>query len=258
VSWLGRDTIALEGGTGLTLIEAPLKVSFRCPMSVRSNSRSALAPVVAILLTWFASTAIDNRALEPLMASQLSPATPVLRSADIRVVMRSADACDVTMTLAVEGGGAIDHRIEAAESTQVQLTSHRGATQMQAPRTIGRTRSLVLESASEYELAYSVRQQTLRDRCPLWVPAAPADGVSRAVRISIELPAGMAPAWTMPAFSWNGSTGTATLAHVPAFVRAAYLPTGESPMWNVATTMDAMAVFVFVGASGIWLWRRKR
>jgi molybdate transport system substrate-binding protein len=207
-----------------------------------------------------AAEAIENSALEPLVAPQLSArAAPVLRSAEIRVAIHSADACDVAMTIGVESGGTIDHRIEATASTQIHLTSHRGARRVQPPQAIGRTRSLMLEVASrEYELAYSVRQPAASHRCPLWVPAAPADGVSRAVRIRVELPAGMSPASTMPAFTWNESTGTATLGHMPAFVRVAYAPTGETPFWNVSTAMDAITVVVFVSASGIWLWRRKR
>jgi hypothetical protein len=186
-------------------------------------------------------------------------AAPVLRSADIRMVIRSADACEVTMTLAVEGGGPIDHRIEAREDSQITLGAVRGARQVSEPRTVGRTLSLVLETTtSEYSLSYSVQQPRAQNRCPLWVPAAPADGVSRGVRINVELPPGMTAGGTMPAFTWNRPIGTTTLAHIPAFVRVPFAPEGESTIWDVSTAMDALAILVFAAASGIWMWRRRR
>jgi hypothetical protein len=186
-------------------------------------------------------------------------AAPVLRSADIQIVIRSADACEVTMTLAVEGGGPIDHRIEAREDSQITLGAVRGARQVSEPRTVGRTLSLVVETTtSEYALAYSAQRPGAQNRCPMWVPAAPADGVSRAVRISVELPSGMTAGGTMPAFTWNGPTGTTTLGHIPAFVRVPFAPEGESTIWDVSTAMDGLAILVFAAASGIWIWRRRR
>ena len=97
----------------------------------------------------------------------------------------------------------------------------------------------------------------MQNRCPLWVPAAPADGVSRAVRISVALPPGMSAHSTMPAFTWAGSTGTTTLGHIPAFVLVPFAPAGESAAWDISTVMDALTVLVFVGATGIWIWRRR-
>jgi hypothetical protein len=189
-----------------------------------------------------------------------SQAAPVLRSADIRIVIRTADTCDVSMAFAVTDGGVLDHRIRVPDDhTSVDLQSIRGARAVQESRAIGRTRSLVLETGSQpYELAYSVRKTHTEDRCPLWVPAAPADGVSRAVRISVELPAGMVAAGTLPAFRWNGGTGIATLGHIPAFVRVPYTPAGESSWWSVTTAMDALAVAVFAAASVLWMLRRRR
>lgn len=186
-------------------------------------------------------------------------AAPVLRSADIRIVIDSSNTCTVTMMLTVDGGSALDHRIEAADDTRIDLSAVRGARQVQEPRTVGRTRSLIVEtSPSAYEVAYTVQRPSGHDRCPLWVPAAPADGVSRAVRISVELPAGMSSRAAMPAFTWHGSTGTTTLGHIPAFVRVAFAAAGESTPWDVSTAMDALATLAFAGASGIWAWRRSR
>jgi hypothetical protein len=184
---------------------------------------------------------------------------PVLRSADIRIAIDSRNSCTVTMTLTVDGASALDHRIEASDDTRIDLSAVRGARQMQEPHPVGRTQSLMLELArSAYELAYSVQRPAAHDRCPLWVPVAPSDGVSRAVRVSVALPPGMSSRTTMPAFRWNGSTGTTTLGHIPAFVRVRFAPAGESTPWDVATAMDALAVLVFAGASGIWAWKRRR
>ena len=186
-------------------------------------------------------------------------AAPVLRAADIRIRIDSDNACRVTMTLTVEGAGALDHRIEARDDTQIHLSGLRGARQAQELRTIGRTQSLVLEPAgASHELAYSVQRSAVDDRCPLWVPVAPADGRTRAVRITVELPPGMSSRGTMPALAWTGSTGTTTLGHIPAFVRVAYAAGSKPVTWDVTTAMDALAVFVFAGASGIWIWRRRR
>lgn len=163
------------------------------------------------------------------------------------------------MRLAVEGTVALDHRIEVRDDTQIDLVGMRDARQVHDLRTVGRTRSLVLDAApAGYEIAYSVQRSATDDRCPLWVPVSPADGRSRAVRISVELPPGMSARGTMPAFTWSGSTGTTTLGHIPAFVRVAYGAGSEPVAWDITTAMDALAVFVFAGASGVWLWRRKR
>ena len=195
-----------------------------------------------------------------VLASPISGyGAPVLRSADIRIAIDSSNTCTVAMTLSVDGASALDHRIEAAGDTRIDLSAVRGARQMQEPRLVGRTQSLILEPAqSAYQLAYSVQRPVAHDRCPLWVPVAPADGVSRAVRVSIELPPGMSAGTTMPAFTWSGATGATTLGHIPAFVRVQFTPPGESTPWDVTTAMDALAVLVFAGASGIWAWRRRR
>ncbi len=163
------------------------------------------------------------------------------------------------MRLAIDGSIAIDHRIEAADETQINVSALRGAGQLTAPRTIGRTLSLTLEPRSrEYELAYTVQRIASLYRCPVWVPAVPADGVSRQMRISVELPPGTSPRGTMPAFIWKATTGTTTLGHIPAFVRVPFAPHGTNDVWDVSTTMDVLTIAVFAAASSIWIWRRKR
>lgn len=163
------------------------------------------------------------------------------------------------MKLSVSADGPVDHRIEIGDAAAIDLSAVRGARQLGAPQAIGRTRSLVLDpDPQEYEIAYSVRRSVAPDRCPLWVPAAPADGVSRAVRISVDLPAGSSARATMPAFTWSGAQGTTTLGHVPAFVRLPFGPATDAAPWDIAAVMDVVTLVIFVGASGIWLWRRKR
>jgi hypothetical protein len=185
-------------------------------------------------------------------------AAAVLRSAEVVVTVPSPARCDVSMTLAVDGGTGLDHRLETPEGTEVAGLRISGARQDGEPRTIGRTRSVVLTPEQPaYTISYRVQQGgARRDRCPLWLPVAPADGVSRQVRLRVELPPGTAPGHTMPRFTWSGSTGTATLGHLPAFILIPYGPSGEST-WNISTAMDASAIAVFVAASGIWAWRRK-
>ncbi len=193
------------------------------------------------------------------VAAERANAAPLLRSANIRVVLSALNACDVAMALVVEGGSPVDHRIEVVDGMHVDVSEIRGAQQVRAAEAIGRTRSLLLQTgSSEYELRYSVQRFAAEDKCPLWLPAAPADGVSRAVRIRVELPPGTSARSTMPAFTWNGTVGEATLGHIPAFVRVPYAAAGDSTGWDVSTVMDALTVTVFAAASGIWIWRRRR
>jgi hypothetical protein len=194
-----------------------------------------------------------------LAAPVLAAATPVLRSADIRMLMRSDDACDVTVTVAIDGGSPIDHRIEAADGSRIELSAVRGAIHSAPPQRVGRTLSLILEPhAQEYEFAYTVQRLAARYRCPVWVPAMAADGRSRQVRISVELPPATSAGTTMPTLTWEGTSGSTTLGHIPAFVRVPFARQGDTKMWDVSKTMDVLTVVVFAAASGIWVWQRRR
>jgi hypothetical protein len=163
------------------------------------------------------------------------------------------------MTLVINGAAAIDHRLESPQGTKVDALRIEGAREASEPRAVGSTQSLVLTPEhGVYTLTYRVEQAAARMyRCPLWLPAVPADGVSRAVTLRVELPPETAPGNTMPRFTWNGRGGTATLAHLPAFVLIPYSAVGEAAGWDVSTVMDLAAVSVFVGASAIWVWRRR-
>jgi len=164
------------------------------------------------------------------------------------------------MALAIDGGADIDHRIATFDGTRIELGAVRGADHVDAVRTIGRTQSLVLRpAAGSYEFSYHVEQPADRDhRCPIWVPAVPTDGRSRAVRLDIDLPAAATPGASMPAFNWTSGHGTATLGHIPAVVRFPYASPGEARGWNINSMMDALAIAVFAGATAIWTWRIRR
>jgi hypothetical protein len=193
--------------------------------------------------------------------SSIAPASAaaVLRSAQVTITVPAPASCRVSMTLVVDGATSIDHRLEAPDGTTIDELRVQGA-ESSGETTIGRTRSLVLTSPrSPYTLSYRVQQPADRQsRCPLWLPAIPTDGVSRAVTLHAELPQGTTPGSTMPRFTWTGSSGSVTLAHLPAFVLLPFAAPGESPGWDITAVMDAAAVGVFVGASAIWLWREKK
>ena len=195
-----------------------------------------------------------------LMASSTVSAAPVVRSADLKITVTSPTSCDVTMVLAIDGGADIDHRIEAFEGARIELAAVRGARHVGDVTTIGRTQSLVLRpEAGSYELSYHATQPAAREhRCPIWLPAVPTDGRSRAVRLDVDLPLAATPGASMPAFTWTGAHGTATLGHIPAIVRIPYVPPGETRGWGINSMMDAVAIAVFAVATAIWTWRARR
>jgi hypothetical protein len=196
-------------------------------------------------------------ALSPLSSAS---AAPVLRQADADIVVTSSTACEVTLTLTVDGAREIDHRVEAFDGGGVELGDVRGAFAAGDVRSIGHTLSLVLRpQGATYSFRYRARQPDgFAGRCPIWLPAVPADGRSRAVSIRIQLPSGSMPGRSMPAFDWTGTTGSTRLRHLPAFVRVPYAGEGESPGWDIGRMMDAVAVLVFGAATAFWAWRARR
>ena len=195
-----------------------------------------------------------------LTASSALVAAPVLRSADLTITVTSPTSCEVTMALAVEGGSDVDHRIETFEGSRIELAAIRGARQVDDVRAIGRTLSLVLRpDAGSYEFSYhSVQPAGREHRCPIWLPAVPTDGRSRAVRLEVDLPAETTPGTSMPAFTWTGAHGAATLGHLPAVVRIPYTPAGEARGWGIDSMMDALAIALFAAATVVWTWRARR
>ena len=192
-------------------------------------------------------------------APNSAAAVPVLRAADVQITITSPTTCMVSMMLTVEGAPEIDHRIDA-RSTVIELIDVHAAQRVGDLRSVGRTQSLVLRpDNTSYEFRYRAQLPDDRqNRCPIWLPAVPTDGQSRAVRLQIDLPPAAVHGSSMPAFHWTGSHGSTTLGSLPAFVRVSYGSDGESLGWSIGQVMDAVAVGVFAGASAIWVWRRRR
>ena len=96
-------------------------------------------------------------------------AAPVLREADVEIVVTSSLACEVTMTLTVEGASEIDHRVETFSGGGADLVEMRGARPVGDVRSIGRTQSLVLRpDQATYSFRYRAQQpDDFADRCPI-------------------------------------------------------------------------------------------
>ncbi len=199
-------------------------------------------------------------------------AAPVLTSADARITFSAATACEVALTLTVTGATDIEHRLEILDGSRTELLEVRGAAQAGAVREIGRTLALVVKPSGEsYTLRYRVTQPDHRPhRCPIWLPAAPADGLTRNVRLRVAVPPGTSASGTMPSLAWTGAgpddaaspaptgpVGVATLGHLPAFVVVPFAAAGRPRPWDVSRVMDAAAIGTLVLASAVWLRRRK-
>jgi hypothetical protein len=195
-----------------------------------------------------------------LWASAAPIAAPVLRAADLQIIVTSPTSCDVTMALTVDGGAEIEHRIEAFEGSRVELVEVRGARQIGDVRAIGRTQSLLLRPGqAAYGFRYRAVQPALRlHRCPIWLPTVPTEGRSRVVRLQVDLPPETVAGSSMPAFTWTSGHGAATLGHLPAFVRVPYTGAGEARDWGIGSVMDVLAIAAFVAATAAWTWRVRR
>lgn len=186
-------------------------------------------------------------------------AAPVLASADARIRIESPTACTVELAITIAGASQVEHRIEAVDGSRVELLEVSGAAQIGETRVVGRTLSLQLaRSQPAYALRYRVQQpEWRRERCPLWLPSIPADGRSRNVRLTVQLPAGATPGGTLPGFAWIGERGEATLGHLPAFVRVVYAEAGRTPPWDVSRVMDVITLATLAVASALWLARKR-
>lgn len=196
-----------------------------------------------------------------VVAAAPAVAAPALTSARAAIAFTAPTACEVTLTVTVGGAASVEHRLEAPQGSHVELIDVRDAIQDGDVRDIGRTRALTVtpSGASPYTIHYRFAQAADRPhRCPIWLPAAPADGRSRPVQLSVRLPEGTVASGTMPAFTWTGAEGTTTLPHLPAFVIVPYTKAGEARPWDVARVMDVVALAAIAGGSGLWLRRRQR
>ena len=224
---------------------------------------SALRPTLATLATFAAISIVTAR---PALS-----ATPVLRAADVRAIIASRTSCDVRLSVTISGATEVEHRLAIADRDGWQLVNVEGARLVEPIRAVGATLSLRLRPAgASYVLDYSVQHQPplriefldrVRDRCPIWLPTIPTDGRSRAVRMTIELPPGStagAPGTTLPAFTWNGTVGTATLGNLPSIVRVPYAADGEALPWSLPGAIDRLAIGAFAAATAAWIWRVRR
>ena len=183
-----------------------------------------------------------------LSAYSSASAAPVLREADVEIVVTSSIACEVTMTLTVEGASEIDHRVETVSGGGADLVELRGARPVGDVRSIGRTQSLVLRpDQATYSFRYRARQpDDFADRCPIWLPAVPTDGRSRALSIRIRASRGFDLRATRCRHSSGPERrGSTRLGHLPAFVRVPYTADGEALGWGIGRVMDAVAILVF-------------
>jgi hypothetical protein len=197
--------------------------------------------------------------LAALTSALPAVAAPVLHGAEVLVEFQSPTACVVTLTVNVEGVAQVEHRVEVVDGARIELSEIRGAAPIGEARAVGRTRALVVRpEGAAYTLRYAVEQPgSSAGRCPLWVPTVPADGRSQAVALRVRIPAGATAAGTMPGLAWVGQEGSATLGHLPAFVRVPYAMPGEPAPFNIAFAMDVVAIGTLVLASAAWARGRR-
>lgn len=211
-------------------------------------ARSTRAEVAAIAL--LAGTFVSSDAVH---------AAAVLRAARADIRVTSPTTCEVTLELTVDGATEVSHRLDVRAGTSVDLDGVDGAAIVAPPSDAGQTKALTVRSSgAPYTLRYHVRVPDTRAyHCPVWLPAVPADGRSRAVEMRVTLPGGATAASTMPTFRWTGATGAATVGHLPAFVIVPFAAAGAPRQWDVSRVMDGLALGTLVVGTLIWL-RRSR
>ena len=202
-------------------------------------------------------------ALGLVLVPAAATAAPMVRSADVRVTFSSPTSCTVELALSVNGHDMeVEHRVEAAPAGRVEIIGVDGASVVGDVRQVGRTRALLVrpDGNRPYTLRYTTDQPSDRaGRCPLWIPTVPTEGRAQAVRIVARIPEGATAVGTMPAFTWSGGEGTATIGHLPAFVRVPYATAGTPVPWSIAAIMDAASLTTLAGATLAWMrLRRKR
>jgi len=194
-----------------------------------------------------------------LLAAPAAAAPAVLRGADAAVEFTAPVTCAVQLSVTVDGVAApVEHRLEHLEGAAATLDGVDGG-RAELVRAVGRTLvAHITPAAPAYTLRYRVTQPPAGAfRCPVWLPTTPADGRSRAVRVTVTVPPAAVPVGTFPAFVWTGRTGIATLGHLPAFVRVPYAGADVEPPWNLAGLMDGVSLGVLAVASLVW-WRRRQ
>jgi hypothetical protein len=190
-----------------------------------------------------------------------------LRDARVTVVFSSA-GCDVTSRFVVDTSEpeVVDHHVMLSSDAMPRFVVL-GAIAGQAS-VVGRTArvpmSLTGSGRNEYSVRYSIALPlAARDRCPMLVPGAPTDGVTRGVRLEVEVPAGASRLpGEFPAFAWDGARGAVAISHMPSFVRIPHLPEGSAVTWrdrvDVRRILDAAAVTIIGVSTLAWVALRRR
>ncbi len=138
-----------------------------------------------------------------------------------------------------------------------------GPIQMEGP-TARLPVSLTGPGRNEYIARYRIRTaEGAIDRCPLLVPSVPTDGVSRSVRIDVEVPQGATVLRSaFPAFTWKDRRGSVTIGHIPSFVRVPHAPRGVPVAWrdtvDPARVVDAAALSTIGLSTLAWIVLRRR
>jgi hypothetical protein len=190
-----------------------------------------------------------------------------MRDARVTIVF-SPGGCDVTSRFVVDTAepAIVEHHLLVTGTAAPRFVVL-GAI-VADTNVVGRTArvpvSLTGSGRNEYSVRYAVRlPAAARDRCPLLVPAAPTDGVSRAVQLEVEVPpeSNRLPG-EFPAFAWEGGRGAVTISHMPSFVRIPYVARGTPVTWretiDVRRIVDVAALAIIGVSTLAWAALRRR
>jgi hypothetical protein len=195
-------------------------------------------------------------------------AAATVRSARVSIVF-SPQACEVTSRLVIDTAEpeVVEHRLLLAQRSGLPEFVVVGALAGDSD-TIGSTVrlpvSLTGSGRNEYTVRYRVAlSNAAHGQCPLLVPAAPTDGISRAIRLEVDMPADATRLpGAFPALSWDERRGTVTIGHMPSFVRVPFATRGAALGWretfDVRRAMDVSAVVTIGIATAAWAALRKR
>lgn len=196
--------------------------------------------------------------------SSLNAAT--LKSMHAAVTIAGGQACEVeaAFELTSERADVVMHRLfvrEPAEDASLTVTGAQAGELARFGRTIV-VPVRVHAGVTRYRARYRVMMPA-RHRCPLLVPDAPSDGVSREVLIDVRLaPGSQHLPGEFPALEWIGDSGRATLGHVPAFIVVPHALAGMRLGWwerlETRRVVDSSAVLVIALASAVWFSRQRR
>jgi hypothetical protein len=190
-----------------------------------------------------------------------------VRDARIAVVF-SAHRCDVTARFVLDTSQPeiVEHRLLSSGGQAPEFAVLGGLAG--GVEIVGRTVRLPVSIAGSGRNEYLVRYSAALppadpERCPLLVPSAPTDGVTRAVRIEVELPSDTRRLpGEFPAFTWSGRGGVVTIGHMPSFVRVPHVAQDAPVAWrrtlDVRRTIDFAAMATIALTTVGWIARRRR